>query len=151
MPERETESTLGAHSPQPESTWKEHAVQLQETLQQVESHVAYLESDQVHSHVELEATITMHKAEVEEIKKRYEEDLERYCDCIDNLEEEVQYTTAILDIQMDDMEQLDGLTNTQRKEIEDLISLHIQDEMERFQANAIIRDKIVDLMDHTLL
>ncbi|KAG1803291.1 uncharacterized protein BJ212DRAFT_1487081 [Suillus subaureus] len=119
---------------EPESTWRKHAIQLQEMLEQVESHVTYLKSNWVHSHMELKEIIKRHKAELDEMRKKYEEDLESYCDHIDDLEEE-----------------LDVLTNAQRKEIEDFISLCIQDEIERYQANAIIRDKIINLMDHTLL
>ncbi|KAG1822059.1 uncharacterized protein BJ212DRAFT_1477888 [Suillus subaureus] len=64
---------------------------------------------------------------------------------------DVKYKTVILDIQMDDVEQLDMQTDAQRKEIEDLISLWIQNEMEGYQAIAVIRDKIINLMDYALL
>ncbi|KAG1803284.1 uncharacterized protein BJ212DRAFT_1487074 [Suillus subaureus] len=116
----------------------------------VKFHIKYLENDEVCNYVELEEIIERHKEELDEIRKKYE-DLESYCDHIDDLEEEVQYKIVILNIWMNNVEWLDMQTNAQRKKIEDLTSPHIEDEMERYQADAVIRDTIINFIDHAFL
>ncbi|KAG1810625.1 uncharacterized protein BJ212DRAFT_1484204 [Suillus subaureus] len=109
---------------------REHTYMLLKTLKRVEYDVEYLDANQFQDREELEEMHMKHLQEVEELWRKHDEELKRQCECIDALEEEVQFQQVMLNVLNNNVEQLDADTDHHKKDIDVFISQGVQDGIE---------------------
>ncbi|KAG1886463.1 hypothetical protein F4604DRAFT_1917261 [Suillus subluteus] len=138
-------------SSQHDSTIKEYAYELLETLERLEYHVEYMEADRIRDREELEETRMIHLQEVEELRANHEQELKRYRERIDTLADETQYLQALQGILTDDVERLVAETDLNKREIEGYISRGVKDGMDRRATLVLMRDTIVEMFENANL
>jgi DNA repair exonuclease SbcCD ATPase subunit len=127
-------------------------------IERLEAHVKYLEEDRRRDRQELQKTTEKYEAtlqamrdkhhvEIEDMKSKHDEDLQRYRNRIQDLEDEVQYNNNILELRKEDVERLEEETDRQRHDIEELVGLRLQDDRARISLLFGMKDKIIDLID----
>ncbi|KAG2031220.1 hypothetical protein BDR03DRAFT_986554 [Suillus americanus] len=116
-------------TPSPQSTTRQNVLELLEMLDRVQYQAKHLQEEH------------------EETRMRHEEEVERYRDRIDSLDEEVCYQQTIIDVISEDIDRLEEETERQTKEIEELLEREYCDTIARKDRVEVLKDHITQLID----
>ncbi|KAG1827851.1 hypothetical protein DFJ58DRAFT_849321 [Suillus subalutaceus] len=125
IPSYNDQDVAQLRSPSPNSCTAQYARELLEMLERVDHQVEYLQEER------------------ERTRIRHEEEVERYRDRIDTLEEEVMYQKALLDVTSEDVDRLEVETVKQKENIKAILEYAHGDAVERQICIEELKDRII--------